>query len=321
MALGSNDLCKDENSNPVNMGRILRRSDPETTKCKIKELSVLGKIGKGSFGEVFLVEHQATREQYALKQMTREKEGSETKKLQDSEWHLMSAIQCPFVVKLFDHWEDEDKVFLLMEYLPGGDLFVLLNKMGRMSEEQAKFYIAQIVLALEHLHNLDIIYRDLKPENILLDSSGYIKIIDFGFAKQTEPGRRCVTLCGTPEYLAPEVFLGRGYTSAVDFWALGILTWELVAGTAPWSTSRRDKWRQIVVYEAILAGLPAFPEHFSEELNKFLTALLQKKPEERLGARGAKKEEWLADTLWEQLWSTSLEPPSSICSKIEQSSL
>ena len=217
------------------MGRILRRNDPETTKCKIKELSVLGKIGKGSFGEVFLVEHQATREQYALKQMTREKEGSETKKLQDSEWHLMSAIQCPFVVKLFDHWEDEDKVFLLMEYLPGGDLFVLLNKMGRMSEEQAKFYIAQIVLALEHLHNLDIIYRDLKPENILLDSSGYIKIIDFGFAKQTETGKRCVTLCGTPEYLAPEVFLGRGYTSAVDFWALGILTWELVAGTAPWS--------------------------------------------------------------------------------------
>ena len=321
MALGSNDLCKDENSNPVNMGRILRRNDPERTKCKIKELSVLGKIGKGSFGEVFLVEHQATREQYALKQMTREKEGSETKKLQDSEWRLMSAIQCPFVVKLFDHWEDEDKVFLLMEYLPGGDLFVLLNKMGRMSEEQAKFYIAQIVLALEHLHNLDIIYRDLKPENILLDSSGYIKIIDFGFAKQTEPGRRCVTLCGTPEYLAPEVFLGRGYTSAVDYWALGILTWELVAGTAPWSTRRRDKWRQIVVYEAILAGLPAFPEHFSEELNKFLTALLQKKPEERLGARGAKKEEWLADTLWEQLWTTSLEPPSSICSKIEQSSL
>ena len=321
MANGSNDLCKDENSNPVIMGRILRRNNPETTKRKIKELSVLGKIGKGSFGEVFLVEHQATREQYALKQMTREKEGSETKKLQDSEWHLMSAIQCPFVVKLFDHWEDEDKVFLLMEYLPGGDLFVLLNKMGRMSEEQTKFYIAQIVLALEHLHNLDIIYRDLKPENILLDSSGYIKIIDFGFAKQTEPGKRCVTLCGTPEYLAPEVFLGRGYTSAVDFWALGILTWELVAGTAPWSTMRRDKWRQIVVYEAILGGLPAFPEHFSEELNKFLTALLQKKPEERLGAWGAKKEEWLADTLWEQLWSTSLEPPSSICSKIEQSSL
>ena len=94
-----------------------------------------------------------------------------------------------------------------MEYLPGGELFVLLNKMGRMAEEQARFFVAQIVLALEHLHSMGIIYRDLKPENILLDNRGYLKMIDFGFAKKTEPDVKCVTLCGTPEYLAPEVFL------------------------------------------------------------------------------------------------------------------
>ena len=238
-----------------------------------------------------------------------------------SEKKLLARVSHPMVTSLTWWTRDSHHLYLLCPYVPGGELFSYLRCYTRFPMDTATFYLAEVTAALSYLHSLDIIYRDLKPENILLDSSGYIKIIDFGFAKQTEPGRRCVTLCGTPEYLAPEVFLGRGYTSAVDFWALGILTWELVAGTAPWSTMRRDKWRQIVVYEAILAGLPAFPEHFSEELNKFLTALLQKKPEERLGARCAKKEEWLADTLWEQLWSTSLEPPSSIGAKIEQSFL
>ena len=311
MTEGNNSVYLDENLNHVMLDAELRRkTNFEVKRCSMKDFSVRKKIGKGSFGEVFLVEHSATREKYALKQMLRKKEGLETKNLQSAEWQLLASIQCPFVVQLFHHWEDKDHVFLLMEYLAGGELFALLNKMGKMTEEQAKFFIAQIVLALEHLHSLDIIFRDLKPENILLDRGGYLKMIDFGFAKQTEPGRKCLTLCGTPEYLAPEVFLGRGYTSAVDCWALGVLAWELVAGSPPWSTGKRDKWRQIVVYEAILAGLPAFPEHFSERLKKLLKALLERKPEGRLGAGEAKNEAaWLEGIQWNQLWARGLRSP------------
>ena len=296
----------DENLNHAKLGPEPRQKKPEETRCSIVDFSFKREIGKGSFGEVFLVEHRGTRKKYALKRMPREKE---TKKLQSSEYQLVVGIQCPFVVKLFDQWEDKDHVFLLMEYLPGGELFLLLNKMRKMTEEQAKFYIAQIILALEHLHSLNIIYRDLKPENTLLDSRGYLKMIDFGFAKQIEPDGRCLTLCGTPEYLAPEVFLGRGYTFAVDCWALGVLTWELVAGSPPWATEKRDKWRQIEVYESILAGLPPFPDHFSKSLKKVLIALLQNKPDRRLGAGVAKKEAWLEGIQWNQLWAKNVPPP------------
>ena len=302
---GQNSVHLDKNGNLAWSDFESKQKNLETS-CSIIDFSFKKKIGKGSFGEVFLVEHWVTRKKYALKRMPREKE---TTKLQSSEYQLVTGIQCPFVVKLFNHWEDKDHVFLLMEYLPGGELFLLLNKMGKMTEEQAKFYIAQIVLALEHLHSLNIIYRDLKPENILLDSRGYLKMIDFGFAKQTEPDGKCLTLCGTPEYLAPEVFLGRGYTFAVDCWALGVLTWELVAGSPPWATEKRDKRRQIEVYEAILAGLPPFPDHFSERLKKFLNALLERKPERRLGAGATKKEGWLEGIQWDQLWTKSLPPP------------
>ena len=304
-----NSVHLDENLNPARLDFESKRKNPGVMRCNIVDFSFKRKIGKGSYGEVYLVEHCGTRKKYALKKMPMEKEGSEAKKLQSSEWQLLAAIKCPFVVNLIDHWEEQDHVFLLMEYLSGGELFLLLNKVGKMTEEQAKFYIAQIVLALEHLHSLNIIFRDLKPENILLDSSGYLKLIDFGFAKQTKPDRKCLTLAGTPEYLAPEVFLGRGYTSAVDCWALGVLTWELVSGSPPWATGKRDKQRQIEVYEAILAGLPPFPEHFSQRLEKFLKALLERKPEGRLGAGAAKKEDWLEGTLWNQLWARSLSPP------------
>ena len=204
MTFGEKTAHLDENLNPVKLGIESRWEKPEVTRYGIKDFDVRRKIGKGSFGEVFLVQHRGTREQFALKQMKQEEEEA---KMQSSEWELLAVIQCPFVVELFHHWEENGRVFLLMEYLPGGELFVLLNKMGKMAEEQARFFVAQIVLALEHLHSMGIIYRDLKPENILLDNRGYLKMIDFGFAKKTQPDVKCVTLCGTPEYLAPEVFL------------------------------------------------------------------------------------------------------------------
>ena len=182
MTFGKKTAHLDENLNPVKLGIESRWEKPEVTRCGIKDFDVRRKIGKGSFGEVFLVQHRGTREQFALKQMKQEEEES---KMQSSEWELLAVIQCPFVVELFHHWEENGRVFLLMEYLPGGELFVLLNKMGKMAEEQARFFVAQIVLALEHLHSMGIIYRDLKPENILLDANGHVKLTDFGLCKES----------------------------------------------------------------------------------------------------------------------------------------
>ena len=173
-----------------------------------------------------------------------------------------------------------------------------------MEESEAKFYVSQVVLALEYIHNLDIIYRDLKLENLLIDSRGFIKLIDFGFAKRVDSSTKSWTLCGTPDYLAPEVILAQGYTKAADWWAVGVLTWELVVGRTPWTSVRGGKWRQIEIYEEILQGGFVCPTSFSCELVTFVTRLLERRPEVRLGSNGEVRDQsWLEDVAWDEVWA------------------
>jgi serine/threonine protein kinase len=143
-----------------------------------------------------------------------------------SEKQILCHINFPFIVNLFCTFQDEKSLYMLLEYVVGGELFSHLRTAGRFSNETTKFYSGEIILAIEYLHSLDIIYRDLKPENLLFDSRGHIKITDFGFAKIVED--RTWTLCGTPEYLAPEIIQSKGHGKAVDWWALGILILSLM---------------------------------------------------------------------------------------------
>jgi protein kinase A len=268
----------------------------------IENYVVKDTIGSGSFGEVSLVEDKITKNQFALKKIKTENISASS----STELRLLASLDFPFVVRLEDHFTVPGGLCLVMELLPGGELFHLLRQVGAMREEQARFYVAQVVLSLEYLHSLDIIYRDLKSENLLLDSAGYIKLIDFGLAR-VGPGR-ARTLCGTPDYLAPEVVLGRGYGAAVDWWALGVLAWELGAGDVPWTTVSTDQRRPLEVFEAVLAGPGPCPASFSPGLARLVAGLLERRPEARLGP-GLRAEPWLARLDWAALWGRQLPAP------------
>ncbi|XP_018654710.1 serine/threonine kinase [Schistosoma mansoni] len=169
-----------------------------------------------------------------------------------NEKRILQAVDFPFLIRLEYSFKNEVYLFLGLEYVSGGEMFSYLRRKGRFSESAARFYSSQVILALEYLHYLDLIYRDLKPENILLDPVGYIKIADFGFVKHVK--YRTYTLCGTPEYLAPEIIQSKGYTKAVDWWAAGVLIYEMVAGHPPFFADE-----PIEIYERIVIGKVTAP--------------------------------------------------------------
>ncbi|KAF6206950.1 hypothetical protein GE061_018186 [Apolygus lucorum] len=211
----------------------------------------------------------------------------------------------PFCVNLKYFFQDNRYLYLVMPAVLGGELFRHLRKLGMLSENQAKFYAAQILLALEYLHHLDLVYRDLKPENILLDESGYVKMTDFGFCKHVMG--RTYTLCGTPEYLAPEVILSKGYGRSVDWWSFGVLVYEMVAGFAPFAG--KDALR---IYEKVVKGKYKTPEGFSSDMRQLVRHTLQTDVSRRYGtndSKNIKSLKWFKDTNWPSILNRQLTPP------------
>ncbi|MBN3280715.1 PRKX kinase, partial [Polyodon spathula] len=212
-------------------------------------------LGTGTFGRVFLVKEKKTRGYFALKAMKipdviRLKQEQHVQ----NEKAVLSEVNHPFLIRLFWTHHDECFLYMLMDYVPGGELFSYLRNMGRFNNSTGLFYSAEIVCAIEYLHSKEIVYRDLKPENILLDRDGHIRLTDFGFAKKLVD--RTWTLCGTPEYLAPEVIQSKGHGRAVDWWALGVLIFEMLSGYPPFFDDN-----PFGIYQKILAGKIDFPRH------------------------------------------------------------
>ncbi|CAO3631191.1 unnamed protein product [Mucor fragilis] len=180
---------------------------------------------------------------------------------------ILSTVKYTFIVNLWGTFQDDANLYMVMDYVPGGELFTFMRKSIRLQEDVAKFYAAEVLLTIAYLHSQDVIYRDLKPENILLDSEGHIKITDFGFAKVVPD--ITWTLCGTPDYLAPEIIQSKGYGKPVDYWALGVLIFEMLSGVAPFYDDNQFK-----LYEKIVACNPIYPKYFSEQVIDLLKHLL-----------------------------------------------
>ena len=250
---------------------------------RLDDLSPLTVLGTGAFGVVKLVTHGKDGMAYALKSL---KKGLVVALKQyehvENERKLLSLCDHPFLLQLVATFQDADKLYMLLELALGGELFSLLRKSERFAEPQARFYAASVCAAFVYLHDQSIAYRDLKPENLLFGADGYLKICDFGFAKVITT--RAWTLCGTPEYLAPEIILSKGHSMAVDWWAFGILIYEMLVGQAPFcAEDPMEIYQQILSYATSpsVAAL-RFPEHVSKPAANLVFKLLEPSPMKRL---------------------------------------
>jgi CRP-like cAMP-binding protein len=275
---------------------------------KREELSTIGTLGKGSFGHVQLVKDPKTNKTFALKAVNKAQivqTGQQGHIM--SEKRVMAQLEHPFLIRLYATYKDKDRLYFLLEPALGGELFSVLRARTFFDEDTARFYAASVVLAFEYMHSKNIIYRDLKPENLLLDSDGYLKVTDFGFAKVVTG--RTYTLCGTPDYLAPEIVAGKGHGKGVDWWTLGILIYEMLSSYPPFYDEDPMK-----TYAKIMHGKITFPSHFSKDAVNLISRLLNHKATKRLGvvkggATLIKEHPWFSTFDWKALIERRLKAP------------
>ncbi|KAJ5505081.1 hypothetical protein N7463_007955 [Penicillium fimorum] len=266
-------------------------------------------LGTGSFGRVHLVQSNHNHRFYAMKvlkkaQVVKMKQIEHT----NDERRMLNRVRHPFLVTLWGTWQDSRNLYMVMDFVEGGELFSLLRKSQRFPNPVAKFYAAEVTLALEYLHSHQIIYRDLKPENLLLDRHGHLKITDFGFAKDVPD--ITWTLCGTPDYLAPEVVSSKGYNKSVDWWSLGILIFEMLCGFTPFW----DSGSPVKIYENILRGRVKYPPYLHTDAVDLLSQLITADLTKRLGnlhggPSDVKNHAWFAEVTWDRLARKDIDAP------------
>ncbi|NXL83185.1 KGP2 kinase, partial [Alectura lathami] len=277
-----------------------------------QNLEVVTTLGVGGFGRVELVKVKNENIAFAMK-CIKKKHVVDTKQQEHiySEKKILEQICSPFIVKLYRTFKDSKCVYMLLEACLGGELWSLLRDRGSFDEPTTKFCVGCVTEALDYLHHTGIVYRDLKPENLILDAEGYLKLVDFGFAKKIGSGQKTWTFCGTPEYVAPEVILSKGHDFSVDFWSLGILVYELLTGSPPFSGAD-----QMTTYNLILKGIEKldFPKLIARRPEDLIRRLCRQNPTERLGnlrngINDIKKHRWLNGFNWDGLKLRKLTSP------------
>jgi len=283
------------------------------SKCSADDFEVLKVLGKGAFGKVMLVKaKQGNGEIYAMKVLSKQllmerNEVTHTK----TERKTLEDTHHPFLVHLRFAFQTPTKLYLVMDYCNGGELFYHLKTTGRFPEARARLYAAEITSALEHLHARNIVYRDLKPENVLLDSEGHVRVTDFGLAKDNMGAHDATkTFCGTPDYLAPEIIMDKGHGRGVDWWSLGTMIYEMLGGLPPYYSENVN-----VMYERVKKAPLEFKprDKFSEHAMTLITGLLQKDPDVRMGsserdAAELKEHPWFAPIDWDALYRREIKP-------------
>uniref|UniRef100_UPI00398E5846 ribosomal protein S6 kinase alpha-6 isoform X2 n=1 Tax=Pristiophorus japonicus TaxID=55135 RepID=UPI00398E5846 len=282
-------------------------------KADPTQFELLKVLGQGSFGKVFLVRKAVgpdTGQLYAMKVLKKA-----TLKVRDRvrtkmERDILVEVNHPFIVKLHYAFQTEGKLYLILDFLRGGDVFTRLSKEVMFTEEDVKFYLAELALALDHLHSLGIVYRDLKPENILLDEGGHIKLTDFGLSKESvDQEKKAYSFCGTVEYMAPEVVNRRGHTQSADWWSFGVLMFEMLTGTLPFQGKDRNETMNMILKAKL--GMPQF---LSPEAQGLLRTLFKRNPGNRLGAgpdgvEEIKRHPFFATIDWNKLVRKEIQPP------------
>lgn len=267
-------------------------------------------VGTGTFGIVRLCRLEGVDRPFSMKILSK----AQLLRL-NQEIHIMherqilGRVQHPFIVNLHRTFQTKNLLYMLMEFIPGGEVFYHLRRANRYRQSTAMFYAAQIVQVLDYLHGMEIAYRDLKPENLLIAANGYIRVVDFGFAKHLPSGTKSWTMCGTPEYLAPEIITANGHCLEVDWWALGIFLYEMLVGYTPFFDDN-----QCEVYTKVLAGKILFPPSFDSIAKDIVRRLLIPDPAARFGCllRGAEdvmKHKFFRGLDWNQLYQEAIPPP------------
>lgn len=287
----------------------LAQSRQTKGKYSLEDFVLQRTLGTGSFGRVHLVQSTHNHRFYAVKvlkktQVVKMKQVEHT----NDERKMLQRVKHPFLITLWGTFQDSKHLYMVMDFVEGGELFSLLRKSQRFPNPVAKFYAAEVTLALEYLHAHHIIYRDLKPENLLLDRHGHLKITDFGFAKEVPD--ITWTLCGTPDYLAPEVVSSKGYNKSVDWWSLGILIFEMLCGFTPFW----DSGSPVKIYENIVRGKIKYPHYMHHDVVDLLSQLITPDLTKRLGnlhggPEDVKRHSWFAEVPWDRLLKKDIDAP------------
>ncbi|KAM7361163.1 protein kinase C isoform 1-T3 [Cochliomyia hominivorax] len=298
-------------SGDMGMSSVNRCYDSRPGKTCLQDFNFIKVLGKGSFGKVMLAEKKGTDEIYAIKVLKKDAiiQDDDVDCTMTEKRILALAANHPFLTALHSCFQTPDRLFFVMEYVNGGDLMFQIQKARRFEAARAAFYAAEVTLALQFLHSHGVIYRDLKLDNILLDQEGHCKLADFGMCKEgIMNGVLTTTFCGTPDYIAPEILKEQEYGASVDWWALGVLMYEMMAGQPPFEADNEDELFDSIMHDDVL-----YPVWLSREAVSILKGFLTKNPEQRLGCLGDENEirrhPFFSKLDWDELEKRNIKPP------------
>lgn len=294
----------------------------EAGRISLEQFNLLRVIGRGSYAKVLMVEQRTTQRVYAMKVIKKELVNDD----EDIDWvqtekHVFeTATNYPFLVGLHSCFQTDSRLFFVIEFVSGGDLMFHMQRQRKLHEEHARFYAAEICLALNFLHERGIVYRDLKLDNVLLDHDGHVKLTDYGMCKEgLRPGDTTCTFCGTPNYIAPEILRGEEYDFSVDWWALGVLMFEMLAGRSPFDVvggaENPDQNTEDYLFQVILEKTIRIPRSLSVKAASILKGFLNKNPVERLGCHpqtgfsDIMSHPFYRSISWDQLEQKQIKPP------------